>query len=291
MKIGFIGFGEAAFNIAFGLGNEGIRGIKAFDSMQNDPVMGQLVHSRAEESGVELVDSLTELIRSSEIIFSAIPSSFAVDVCTEAAPVLKKGQIYVDVSASTPAAKVKMWELLKGTGVLFADAAMLGSLPKDKHKVPITASGNGAVYFKELMEPFHMNITLAGEEAGSASAIKLVRSIFMKGIASLMIEMLQGATQYGVQDEVIASISKSLDNIPFINHLNRLVTGSAIHCKRRAAELKGSVCMLEEAGLEAEMTKATKHVLEQLESFDFPARYVDHKPAGWEEIIAVINQK
>lgn len=118
---------------------------------------------------------------------------------------------------------------------------MLGSLPKDKHQVPITASGNGAEKFRELMTPWGMRITLAGEKAGSASAIKLVRSIYMKGIASLMIEMLQAADAYGVADEVVASVSKSMDGISFTSHLDRLVTGSALHCTRRAAELKGSI--------------------------------------------------
>lgn len=53
--------------------------------------------------------------------------------------VLTKDKLYVDVSASTPAVKEKIWAAVKDTGVLFVDAAMLGSLPKDKHQVPITA--------------------------------------------------------------------------------------------------------------------------------------------------------
>ena len=213
------------------------------------------------------------------------------DVCNEIKSCLRPGQLYVDVSASTPATKVAIWEAIKDTGVLFADAAMLGSLPKDKHKVPITASGNGAAKFQELMTPYGMKITLAGEKAGSASAIKLVRSIYMKGIAGLMIEMLQGADAYGVTEEVVASISKSMDNIPFTSHLDRLVTGSALHCTRRAAELKGSIAMLDEEGLSAEMTTATKHRLEALEPYKFAERYVDSKPAGYQEIIEAIRVK
>ena len=226
MKIGFVGYGEAAFNISLGLKGEGVEGIRANDAMMNHEVMGKQVHARAEQAGVTLVESAKEVAQWADVLFAAVPSSFTMDVCNEIKDCLRPDQVYVDVSASTPATKVAIWEAIKDTGVLFADAAMLGSLPKDKHKVPITASGNGAKKFYELMTPYGMKITLAGEKAGSASAIKLVRSIYMKGIAGLMIEMLQAADAYGVTEEVVTSISKSMDNIPFTSHLDRLVTGS-----------------------------------------------------------------
>lgn len=291
MKIGFIGYGEAAYNISFGLNKEGLKGIRATDAMMNDSVMGKQVHTRAEAAGVTLVSSNKEIAQWADLIFAAVPSSFTMDVCKDIESVLRPGQLYVDVSASTPSIKQAIWEQVKNTGVLFTDAAMLGSLPKDQHRVPITASGNGAEEFKKLMTPYGMKITLAGEKAGAASAIKLVRSIYMKGIAGLMIEMLQAADAYGVSEEVVASISKSMDGIPFTSHLDRLVTGSALHCTRRAAELKGSIAMLGEANLSSDMTKATKQRLQDLEEYEFAKRYVDKKPSGWKEIIETIRVK
>ncbi|MCI9158004.1 MAG: NAD(P)-dependent oxidoreductase [Lawsonibacter sp.] len=289
MNIGFIGYGEAAFNISLGLGQEGLSGIRATDAMMDHPVMGVQVRDRAGQAGVALVSSAAEVAQWADVLFAAVPSSFTLDVCREVKDCLRPGQLYIDVSASTPATKEAIWDLIGGTGVLFVDAAMLGSLPKDKHRVPITASGNGASKFREVMAPHGMEITLAGEKAGAASAIKLVRSIFMKGIASLMIEMLQAADAYGVSDEVVSSISKSMDGIPFTSHLDRLVTGSALHCTRRAAELKGSIAMLSEAELSPEMTTAAKHRLEALEPYEFAKKYVEKKPGGWQEIIQAIR--
>ena len=291
MKIGFIGYGEAAFNISLGLGREGIHGIRATDAMMNHEIMGKQVSNRAQQAGVELVSTNKEIAQWADVIFAAVPSSFTMDVCNDIKDCLRPEQLYVDVSASTPTTKETIWEVIKDTGVLFVDAAMLGSLPKDKHQVPITASGNGAEKFHELMTPWGMKITLAGEKAGAASAIKLVRSIFMKGIAALMIDTMQAADAYGVSDEIVASLGKSLDGISFQSHLDRLVTGTALHCTRRAAELKGSVAMQEEAGLNPEMTLASKHGHEALEKYDFSARYVDSKPTRWQEIIEVIRVK
>lgn len=289
MKIGFIGFGEAAFHISLGLLGEGVSGIAAYDAMAADPVMGTLVHARAEQAQVVLRETAAAVAQEAEILFASVPSSYTLDVCRSVAGFLRPGQLYVDVSASTPMVKGQVWELVKDTGVLFVDAAMLGSLPQDQHKVPITASGSGAQRFQTLMSPLHMDITTAGERPGDASAIKLVRSIYMKGIASLMVEMLQGAVAYGVADEVVSSIATSMDGIPFQRHLDRLVTGSALHCKRRAAELKGSVSMLKEAGLDPRMTQAAMERLEGLEPYGFAARYLQQKPKGWEEIVEIMK--
>lgn len=291
MKIGFIGYGEAAYNISLGLGKEGLTGITAYDAMADDPVMGMLVKSRAAEAGVTLKETAKEVAKECDMIFAAVPSSFTLDVCESICGVLDAGKLYVDVSASTPAVKEKIWNAIRDSGVLFVDAAMLGSLPKDKHQVPITASGNGAEAFKEKMTPYGMKITTVGEKEGAASAIKLVRSIYMKGIAALMVEMVQAADAYGVAGEVISSISESMDNIPFTSHLDRLVTGTAIHCHRRAAELKGSIAMLKECGLGTEMTAAAKEKLEKLEPYRFAERYVEQKPDGWKSIVDVMKEK
>lgn len=289
MKIGFIGFGEAGFNLAIGLGSEGPINIFAYDSMESDLLRGKLIKSNAQEADATLLPSAIELVESVDIIIAAVPSTITLEVCKSIIEHLRVNQIYVDVSASTPSVKEQIWEMIKNKDVLFVDAAMMGSLPKEKHRVPITASGNGAKKFKELMAPYNMKIETVGKKAGAASAIKLIRSIFMKGIATLMIEMLQAADAYGVSEEVIGSISKSMDGTDFTSHLDRLVTGSAIHCKRRGDELKGSIELLKEASLDFSMTNASMKCLQLLEKYEFAKEYIDHKPSDWEEIIKAMR--
>ena len=103
MNIGFIGFGEAAYNIALGFSQNGTTGIRANDAMMNHPVMGQQVHARAAEAQVELVEDAKEVARWADVLFAAVPSSFTMDVCNTVKDELRPGQIYADVSASTPA--------------------------------------------------------------------------------------------------------------------------------------------------------------------------------------------
>lgn len=285
MNIGFIGFGEAACCISKGLHEQNTVDIYAYDSMASDSHHGGVVKKRAEESGVILLASAGEVAKKVDVLIASVPSGYTLDVCREVMDSLRNGQIYADVSASTPATKEQIWSMLEPRGVLFVDAAMLGSLPQDRHRVPITASGNGTQAFFDAMTPLGMRITPAGDRPGAASAIKLVRSIFMKGIAACMYEMLQGADAYGVCDEVIASTSKSMDGIPFTQHLSRLVAGTAIHAVRRAAELKGSVKMLEECGLDASISTAALHKHELIGEYRFAEIFNGETPANWKDVI------
>ena len=290
MNIGFIGFGEAAYNIALGLYGEGVRGIRATDAMLDHPVRGQQIRARAEEAHVEMVSSTPELAAWADVIFAAVPSAFTLDVCAAVKSSLGPGKLYADVSASTAKVKEQVWAAIQDTGALFADAAMLGPLPTYRHKVPILASGNGAEALRDAMTPYGMKIDLAGEKPGAASAIKLIRSIYMKGVAALMVEMLRTADAYGVTEEVVSSVAATMDGTPFIPTLNRLVTGTAIHCTRRASELKGSVELVEEAGLDPEIVLAAKHIHEAFEPYGFAEKNAVSKIKDWTEVIAALRE-
>ncbi|MGP1348090.1 MAG: DUF1932 domain-containing protein [Stomatobaculum sp.] len=291
MNIGFIGFGEAAYNIALGLGGEGVTGLIAFDAMADHEVFGKLVHSRATEAKAELLPAAKDVVKRADLIFAAVPSTHTMEVCETILPELNAQKLYVDVSASTPEIKKQIWGLVEKTGVLFADAAMLGSLPNDKHRVPMMASGNGAKKYKEAADTLNMRVTYVNEEAGAASAIKLVRSIYMKGLEALMVETMQAADAYDVSEVVINSLSTSLDKFRFVEHLNRLVTGAAIHCVRRGHELEGSMEMQKDAGLSSSMAQGARDKHTEMEKFKFAERFVDRKPEGWQEIIAIMRNE
>ena len=286
MKLGFIGFGEAAYYISLGLKKQsGDIDIFAFDTMAAHADMGSVIKKRGDEAGVSLLSDISELAGTAEIIIASVPSSYTVSACESIAGYLSPNQLYADISASTPDAKKKVWEKLEPVGALFADAAVLGSIPQDGHRVPITASGNGAAALEEALTPFGMRISQAGDRPGDASAIKLVRSIFMKGLASLMTETTLAAVKYDVSEQVVKSLGKSMDGISFEDHLNRMIIGSAIHGARRAAEVCGSVSMCQEADIPCEMSQATVISHERLASYNFAAEYSLNRPESWRNVI------
>ncbi|MCM2677598.1 NAD(P)-dependent oxidoreductase [Alkalicoccobacillus plakortidis] len=286
MKIGFLGFGEAAFELSTGLKEEGLTSIKAFDVMANDDKFGPQIKSRAQSVGIQLQDSLSELLPDIDVLFVAVPASKALEVSATVCSQLNGSSfLYVDVSASSPNVKQEIEKGLSDVDIPFVDVAMLGPLPVFKHKVPISASGNGTEELIKKMEPYHMNITSVGNKAGDASAVKLIRSVFMKGIVGLYLETLQASETFNVSSEVLSSLEDTMDSHSFMDTLNRLITGTAVHAERRAFELNGSVEMLQEAGLNANLTSAAKDKL--LELAEISAKYQgEDKPLTWKEVIS-----
>lgn len=289
MKVGFLGFGEAAYELSNGLKKEGLKHIKAFDVMISHKTAGALIKKRAEEADVQLVASVRELITDIDVLFVAVPASKALEVSLNIRSELKEESfLYVDVSASNPSIKQEIEKELQKVNIPFVDTAMLGPLPVYKHKVPISASGKGTSDFISKMSPYNMNITEVGNKAGDASAIKLIRSIFMKGIVGLYLETLQASEAYNVSNEVLSSLKETMDSHNFMDTLNRLVTGSAIHAERRAFELQNSINMLNEVGLNSNLTKAAKEKLDELAKLTAEKQ---NKPTDWKEVLNYYNIK
>jgi len=79
VRIGFIGFGEAGSTIAGGLRSAGVGQLAAFDIHAHTTPLGALIQQRARQTGTMLVDSSAALTRDSDIIFSIVTSSAALD--------------------------------------------------------------------------------------------------------------------------------------------------------------------------------------------------------------------
>lgn len=289
MKIGFIGFGEAAYNMAEGLKEEGLEHIYAYDIMAADEVYGKTVHDRASSIGAVIKDSVQELIASVDIILAAVSAAYTFDVCKGAAPYLTADKIYVDVSASTPETEEKVCEEVERTGAKFVDVAMMGSLPQKRHKVEILACGSGASMFYDCMKPYHMNIEVLDGKAGMASGIKLIRSVFMKGLSALICETCQSARKIGIEKEVITSISGSLKETSFEKLIEQFIPAAAVHAKRRAVEMTGAIEVLDSYQLPHEMTDGTKAKLERIAGYHLNEKYAGKVPKDWREVLDIYN--
>lgn len=285
MKLGFIGFGEVGFEMSTGLKSEGLTEIFAYDVMQNDDVYGPLVRERVKKSGVTLVASPQEILDQSDVAIVAVPGAKALEAAKEVSGYLKGSTLYVDVSASSPDTKRTIWQEIKETGVSFVDGAMLGSLPLYKHKVPILASGNGSDLFVKLMTPYGMKIEKAGDIPGEATGIKFVRSIFMKGLPALLVEVLEAASIMKVDHLVLKSLAGTMNACSFEETLNRLVTGTAIHAARRAHEMEDVIAMLDSIHVNPAMSKATAERLQWLASKNLKEKFGGKTPKEWEQVV------
>lgn len=290
MRLGYIGYGEAAFEMSRGLKQAGLEQICAFDKMMHDAKFGSQISERACAAGITLCENAESVISQSDIVIAAVPANFTLSTSKEVLPYLNSGKLYVDVSAADPVTKRQIAEGVLSTGAQFADVAMMGVLPKFKHKVPILVCGNGAKTFWESMQPYGMDITYVGEEVGKASGIKLIRSLCLKGMAGLLMELLDAATTLDVVDDVIPGICKTMDECSFEQTMDRLVTGTAIHGARRAAELQGCVTMLDNMGLDSSITRAAIKKHEWAAGMGLRERFVENPPKTWRDTFSEIQK-
>lgn len=202
------------------------------------------------------------MVAKADLILAMVPGGAAYEAASEAAPVLKAGQIYADLGRASPPVKEKISQLIEPSGALFVDVAIMGALPQDKHRVPTLVSGKEAASYCELVRPFGMKAEVAGDRPGRAAAIKMFRSIMMKGIEALVFEALLAARTWNVTDTVMESVSESLGSRPlYPDWASHFVRGGAIHAARRAHEMDMVIETMQDVGVEARMTHATAEML------------------------------
>lgn len=285
MHLGFIGFGEAAFELASGLRKAGLEKMTTYDPLWNVSDFSLLIENRASTSGVMIVQTPEEVLRQVSVVIVAVPADKALEVSDQLKPYFQENILYIDVSASAPEVKKKIANHVQEKGGKFVDAAMMGPLPIYKHEVPILASGDGTNIFIEMMKVYGMNITKVSEVPGEATAVKLIRSIYMKGIAGLYVELLEAAHEFNVEQLVIDSLNETINGRTFEETMNRLVTGTALHADRRSVELGGTIEMLNSVNIDSSMSKAAKGKIEMLASFNFKDRFKGEKPEHWLQVI------
>lgn len=291
-KIGFIGLGEAGYFMAKGLAGEGVKGIKAFDvALGRGGEYRQTVIDRAKDAGVELAESIAELVASRDIVFCAVQARYAQEAAAAALPAIRPGTTFVDVTTAKPARKEAVAETFAGAGIPFVDGAMMGALPVDAHKVPMLCSGTGAEELCARMNAFGMRMQFVPGKAGMASIQKLVRSSFTKGIEALSVETLLFARKMGVEEETLQSLAKSYGTTPFDQTMIRLIRSDAIHAERRAHEVEDCADLMRECGVEPVMAGAVIERLRRTAALNLKEELGGVTPAAAEEVYALWSAK
>jgi 3-hydroxyisobutyrate dehydrogenase-like beta-hydroxyacid dehydrogenase len=289
MILGFIGFGGAGYGLAKGLRQSGLREILFYDRLQETPPYAEVIRRHAEETGAVPTAGIDELLSRVEVVFSCVTGAMAVSVAEEGVPFLRTGHLFADVNTAAPQVKEQVARIVEKTGAEFVDAAMMGAIPTFLHKVPILASGSGAERFKAAMEPYGMSIRVIGAKPGQASAIKMFRSIFMKGILSLFLEMLTATHRYGVDETVLNSIAESLDGTPFLETARVQMTKGVVNAERMAHEMKELIATLEGMGVSVEMSRATMEKLLWCAGFGLRERYGGELPKTLTEVLQAME--
>lgn len=248
--LGLIGFGEIGQIIALGLVAAGYPSVAV-----HDPFLSPDRRKSAQAEGIVVCDSLEALCGAASLLLSVTPGSQSLAVAEALRPLFGANHIYLDMASTTPAIKQQVFEQLSQTGAQIGDAVIVGSVAQGL-ALSILACGPAAAAMAAALGPFGMSIREVPGPCGTAASIKILRSVAMKGFAMLVLEALSGARQYGVEDDVIASLEETLSR-PLRSYVDRLVAGSLKHAVRRHEEVEMSAITLRDVGVDPVMTEAT----------------------------------
>jgi len=253
-RLGFVGYGEIGSTLGRGLRAAGLASIAAYDRYAFDGPFADLIQGRARDAGVTLMRSNQELADAADVIVSVTPGSASLDSAAAFVGCLTERHTFIDFASATPKIKQAVAARLAGSGTLLGDGSIEGT-PKNGYAMPILVSGPAGERVRDLLVPFGMQITSVGETLGTASGIKILRSVLIKGIEALTDEMLLAARHYGVDEIVLASACKTLAR-PWMDTVEALIPSGVIHAKRRAEELEMSAEAVADAGVDPIMARA-----------------------------------
>jgi len=244
-----IGFGEAASTFATTAKWRGKA--RAYDI---EPAR----HVAMQEALVEIAGDPRSALAGSRIVLSLITAGEALAAARQYAPLIEDGAIWCDMNSVAPQTKSEAAQIIEQHGGRYVDVAVLAPVHPARMAVPLLVSGPCAdEACIELIARKFTNVRVVGHEVGRASAIKMVRSIMVKGVEALTDEMMAAASAAGVTEDVLASLDASEIAMPWSKRAAYNLERMQAHGTRRAAEMEESAKTLRSLGVEPVMTDGT----------------------------------
>jgi len=255
-KIAFIGFGEAGQTISRGLVAEAKPALRTYDILFGQPA-GAPLEAAAKDLGVALACDHADAVREADLVMLTVTASSSLEAARSCLPGLRKGQLFLDMNSVSPKRKIETAALVAPTGAAYVDVAVMAPAAPYLHKVPCLIGGPGAAALAPRAAALGMKMELVSGEVGQASAIKMFRSIVVKGLEALLVESMTASAEYGVEDRVLASLRETWPGIDWQKLAGYMIERVVSHGRRRAAEMREVSETLRSSGMEPTMAAAT----------------------------------
>lgn len=286
ISVGIIGLGEAGLALATGLGEVAGARVVGYDVRQDEPA----VRAAAERAEVQLVSSGAALADAADVVICLTSASVAISVAEEVAPVLSTRHLYADYNSASPELKRAVAAVVEPTGARFVDGAVMAAVPSARHRVPVLASGSGAEAFAAVARELEMQVEVIGDRPGQASAVKMFRSLLVKGLEALVLECAVGAARYGVAERVFASMGGSLPFDDWEALASYLIGRTVVHGERRAEELRQVATTLVGSGIDPWLAEAGAARLQWAVDHHLRERFAGVAPSRYQDVLRVLAE-
>ena len=244
-KIGFIGFGEVGRTFSHEMKAKGAE-VYYYDIVDKKPE--------------EWISSLPmkDLIQTCDMILSTVATHVAVEVAEKAVPYLRAGKTYADMNSTSALTKKQIAKIIEKSRANFIEGAILSAVGETGSKASILVSGEKAEEFSGLMNRLGLiNLKYFSPNIGEASMVKMIRSIFSKGVECLLLEMLIAGRRAGVADYLWKDIVDFMTKNSFERVAENWIKTHPLACERRYHEMVQVIETLEQIEMSPIMTRST----------------------------------
>ena len=260
-KIAFIGFGEAAQAFLQGwrsYGNLSAR-ISAYDikTASADEHVASAKNADYAAWRVEGAGSAAEAVAGADAVFSVVTADQAHQAALATLPGLKLGALFFDCDSCAPQTKALTAREVEATGALYVDVAVMAPVHPRLHRTPLLIGGPHAEFGAEVLRTLDMKPEIHQGPVGAASAIKMIRSIMVKGLEALVCECVLAGEIAGVTDTVLDTLEDTYPGFGWRERSAYMLERVMTHGVRRAAEMREVALTVDLLGLDGGMARAT----------------------------------
>jgi 3-hydroxyisobutyrate dehydrogenase-like beta-hydroxyacid dehydrogenase len=253
--LGMVGYGEVGKIITAGLKNQ-MQSCQVWDLKFVDESSKSSELAHAASAGINTCDGMQALCKASNFIVSAVTASQTLAVAQAAAEHIQAGSVFLDLNSASPGTKQAAAKLIEAAGAHYVEAGVMTSIPPYGIKVPMLLGGVKAALLARQLIAFGMDVKAISDDIGIASAIKMCRSVMIKGLEALVIESYATARKYGVEDHVIPTLAETFPSIDWQQTGAYFFSRVVQHGKRRAEEMREAANTVGEAGFDPFMAAA-----------------------------------
>jgi 3-hydroxyisobutyrate dehydrogenase-like beta-hydroxyacid dehydrogenase len=257
-RIGLLGFGEVGQRFAADLRAADPRcTITTFDLLLHQAAAGEGMRRHASSQHVELAADAAALAAASDVIFAAVTAeqTLAASRALSAHPL--KNAWVIDLNSAAPQTKIEAAALVAAAGGRYVEAAVMTSVPPHGIRVPMLLGGTHAAAAGKVLGELGFAVEVVSVDLGVASAIKLCRSVIIKGLESLVVESFSAARKLGVEKQVLASLKETYPQFDWEKQGDYLFSRVIQHGKRRSEEMRASAQMIDASRVGGVMAAAT----------------------------------
>jgi 3-hydroxyisobutyrate dehydrogenase-like beta-hydroxyacid dehydrogenase len=256
-RIAVVGFGEAGSILGADLAAMG-RDVVTYDILLNAPATRTVVLEKATQARVGTADGLVAAVAGADLVISAVTASSSAAVAASAAKALRTGQVFLDINSCSPDTKRLNAQAVESSGADYVEAAVMAPVPPQRLQVPMLLAGRRAQEWIPALQVLGLNVSFIAAEVGVAAAVKMCRSVVIKGLEALAVESMLAARRFGAENEVLASLQGTFPQMGWQEKLpDYLISRVAEHGRRRAAEMREVAHTLQTVGVEPTMARAT----------------------------------